>query len=182
MKRFLAVLLALSLAFSLAACQRAESEGEDAEEKKDKYSSNADDDDDAADDDDAEDGGNKGDKDEPEANKGGKYDEIIASAGVDSVTFEIVKNDGVYATINAQVPDYTALLTRALNSSDPEKYFANAISNGDYNTVEYTGRANVATDPNGKEIILSDELIEGFVEQELIKAINAILEAEEGEK
>ncbi len=178
MKRFLTILLVLSLLLTFASCGRKDSD-DDSDRDHEEYSEKEDKNE--ADDDTEDDSEDSTDKEDEKSEEESKINAIIASAGTDAVTYEIVSNDGVYAKIVAQVPNYTELFAKALTSNNPEKFLATAITNNDFTTVEYTGNANIATSPDGKEIICSDELIEGFVEQELIKAINTILESEKGD-
>ena len=173
MKRILSCLLILALLLSFAACGQKDTEIP--EDDPDGYS-DKDHSDDAADGDDND----SDNTDNSGSDTESAVDKIIASAGAEAVTFEIVSNDGVTAKIVAQIPNYTELLTNAMASSDPESHFANAVSNKDYTTVEYTGYADIATSPEGKETILTDTVIEDFIEKELIKAINAVYEAEKG--
>ena len=108
-------------------------------------------------------------------------DEIIASAGVDAVEVEDGEIEsgryGDNAQITAQVPNYTELFTAAFEDDDPTGALAKAIENREYTTVEYKGYASVTMDGD-KQIVHSDELVKSFIEKELIKAINAVLESE----
>lgn len=124
-------------------------------------------------------GGGTGEK-SPESTQGGEYDSIIASAGVESVTYEILSENGQSVFVKASVPNYTELLTDAMKAENPEKAFADAITNGAYTTVEYEGYANKTANENGEETADIDALLRTFVEKELIKAINTVMEAENG--
>ena len=108
-------------------------------------------------------------------------DEIIASAGVDAVEVEVGEIEsgryGSSARITAQVPNYTELFTAAFEEDDPTGALAKAIENREYTTVEYKGYASVTMDGDN-QIVHSDELVKSFIEKELIKAINAVLESE----
>lgn len=121
--------------------------------------------------------GNKGDKD-----KESVVDKMIASIGRESVTVEIGEiEDGRYgasAHVTAQVPNYTELFIAAYAEADPDKALQNAIKKKEYTTVEYEGYATVLYEGE-EQIVETDELVEGFIEQELIKAINAVMEMEE---
>ncbi|MGM9636452.1 MAG: hypothetical protein ACI3YK_00535 [Eubacteriales bacterium] len=111
--------------------------------------------------------------------------EILASIGVEGVTVEVgeITGEGVGATASvvAQVPNYTELFMAAYAEKDPTQSLQTAILKKDYTTVEYKGYAAV-TYEDGEPIVNTEELITSFVEQELIKAINAVSEAEEAEE
>lgn len=106
--------------------------------------------------------------------------QIISSAGVESVTYEVKNKTNNSASIAAKVPNYTELMKAAFQTANPEKAFADAISNQSYTTVEYTGAAAVTVDNAGNEVIAVEDTLKKFIEQELIKAINALTEAEKG--
>lgn len=122
--------------------------------------------------------GNKGDGDDED--KQSAVDEMIASIGRESVTVEVgeVPQGDYRAPVKAQVPNYTELFTAAYAEADPDKALQNAIRNKEYTTVEYEGYADVRYEGD-EEIIDTDRLVDGFIEQELIKAINAVMELEE---
>ncbi len=121
--------------------------------------------------------GNGGDKDNVSA-----VDMMIASIGRESVTVEIGEIEegryGASAHVTAQVPNYTELFIAAYAEADPDKALQNAIKKKEYTTVEYEGYATVIYEGE-EQIVETDELVEDFIEQELIKAINAVLEMEE---
>lgn len=108
-------------------------------------------------------------------------DEIIASAGVDAVEVEVGEIEsgryGSSAKITAQVPNYTELFTAAFAGDDPTDALAKAIEKKEYSTVKYQGYVTVTMDGD-EQIVHSDELVKSFIEKELIKAINAVLESE----
>ena len=83
----------------------------------------------------------------------------------------------------AQIPNYTELFIAAMGEENIEKAVAKAINQKEYTTVEYTGYATVETDySTGSEVVKSDDLVKGFMEKELVKAINAVLEKEAMQK
>ena len=108
-------------------------------------------------------------------------DEMIASIGTDAVEVEVVRIEtgryGDTATIKAQVPNYTELFTAALTEKDPTEALARAIEKKEYTTVEYQGYASVAY-VNDEQVVESDQVVKTFIEKELIKAINAVMESE----
>lgn len=108
-------------------------------------------------------------------------DELIASVGTEGVTLEFGKIEtGRYndtAPVTAQVPNYTELFTAACQSENPTTTLARAIDKKDFTTVEYTGYVPVTYDGE-TPVYDSESLVRSFVEQELIKAINAVLESE----
>lgn len=110
-------------------------------------------------------------------------EQLIASIGTEGVTVEIGEIEtGRYndsAPVTAQVPDYTELFRSAIGAEDPTEALARAIDKKDFSTVECTGYVTVLYDGD-TPIYETEELVKGFVEQELIKAINTILESEEG--
>ena len=83
----------------------------------------------------------------------------------------------------AQIPNYTELFIAAMGEENIEKAVAKAVNQKEYTTVEYTGYATVETDySTGIEVVKSDDLVKGFMEKELVKAINAVLEKEAAQK
>lgn len=109
-----------------------------------------------------------------------EFSEIIASIGADSVEVEIVEiySQTGRAAIKAQVPDYTTLFSEAIYQDDPTGALEEAILKGDFPTVSYEGTATVTT-VDGEQVVDYEEAVKDFIEQELIKAINTILEVEE---
>ena len=85
--------------------------------------------------------------------------------------------------IVAEIPNYTELFITAIEEENFEKAVAKAVNEKKYSTVEYSGYATVETDyTTGSEVINSDEIVKGFMEKELVKAINAVLEKEDMQK
>ncbi|MBO5779285.1 MAG: hypothetical protein J6R82_06945 [Clostridia bacterium] len=105
--------------------------------------------------------------------------DLIASIGTEGVEVEIkevIGGSGV--NVYAQVPDYSQLFLAACKEADPTKALEIAIKNQNFTTVEYSGRVS-ATSQDGQAVYDPadvEELIHGFVERELIKAINAVTE------
>lgn len=104
--------------------------------------------------------------------------EILSSIGVEGVSVEVGEISGATAPVVAQVPNYTELFMAAYAEKDPTASLQTAILKKEYTTVEYTGYATV-TYEDGEPTVNTDALIVSFIEQELIKAINAVSEAEE---
>ena len=130
-------------------------------------------------------------KDSEEEKKENKQQEII-----DQILNEI-SLEGIKVTIGeaeqlrlekrvkvvAQIPNYTELFIAAMGEENIEKAVAKAVNQKEYTTVEYSGYATVETDyDTGSEVVKSDELIKSFMEKELVKAINAVLEKEASQK
>ena len=89
--------------------------------------------------------------------------EMIASAGVEAVEVVIGEiEEGRYG---------------ASAEKNPTKALANAIEDEEYTTVEYQGYATVYYEGD-EQIVETDALVKTFIEKELIKAINAVLESE----
>ena len=85
--------------------------------------------------------------------------------------------------IVAEIPNYTELFITAIEEENFEKAVAKAVNEKKYSTVEYSGYATVETDyTTGSEVINSDKIVKGFMEKELVKAINAVLEKEDMQK
>ena len=107
--------------------------------------------------------------------------EMIASAGVEAVEVVIGEIEegryGASAKVTAQIPNYTELFTAAYAEKNPTKALANAIEDEEYTTVEYQGYAPVYYEGD-EQIVETDALVKTFIEKELIKAINAVLESE----
>lgn len=112
-----------------------------------------------------------------------ELNEVIASIGTEGCKVEIGKitmHSEVSGTaqIVAQVPDYTALFAAALEQNDPTQALEDAILDGEFAMVQYEGTAPV-TVVEGEQVVNHEETVKKFVEQELIKAINTLLEAEQ---
>lgn len=106
-------------------------------------------------------------------------DELISTIGTQGVTVEFGKIEagryGDTASITAQVPNYAQLFTDACKTDDPTVALARAIAKQEYTTVEYTDTVAVTYDGE-TPIYHSEDVIKKFIEQELIKAINAVTE------
>ncbi len=112
-----------------------------------------------------------------------ELNEVIASIGTEGVQFEVGEitmqsEASGTAKIVAQVPDYTALFAAALEKDDPTGALEDAILEGNFATVKYEGTAAVLM-VNGEQVVKHEKVVKQFVEQELIKAINALLEVEQ---
>lgn len=109
-------------------------------------------------------------------------EQLIASIGTEGVALEFGKIEtgryGDSAPVTAQVPNYTELFTAACTSENPTEALARAIEKKDFTTVEYTGYAAVTYDGD-TPVYDTEMLVKDFIEQELIKAINAVTESEE---
>lgn len=114
-------------------------------------------------------------------NKEVVMDQLIASVGTEGVTVVIGKIEpgryGDSAPVTAQVPNYTELFAAACKAEDPTEALARAIEKKTFTTVEYTGYVSVSYDGE-TPVYNTDKLVQGFIEKELIKAINAVLESE----
>ena len=83
-----------------------------------------------------------------------------------------------YAEITVKMPDYTKLFLEAAKEKDPEAAVERAAKSGNFDVIEHNIQAQVVTE-NGVQVIKSDEAVEFLMEQELIKAINAVTEQED---
>lgn len=104
---------------------------------------------------------------------------ISENIGVDSIQVEIDTSKGGdgKAAVTAYVPDYTEIFTEAFAQKNYEKALVEIINRKEYKTREYFGFGNVKEE-NGKTVLDDEELIKGFMEKELIKAINAVIDQE----
>lgn len=77
-------------------------------------------------------------------------------------------------TAQITLPDYEKLMANAFEEDDPEAYLDECLRNGEYETV--TVEREVTVDRSGNEVALVDEngVKESVLEQELIKAVNAL--------
>ena len=77
-------------------------------------------------------------------------------------------------TAQITLPDYEKLMANALEEDDPEAYLDERLRNGEYETV--TVEREVTVSRSGDEVTLVDEdgVKESVLEQELIKAVNAL--------
>lgn len=110
-----------------------------------------------------------------------QYD-VIRSVGKEAIEYSVKSrsdwNDySGTAHIVAQVPSYTEIFLEAYEKEDMTRALVSAIRRKEYSTVEYSGYAPY-TIYDGVETIDTDEAFESFIEQELIKAINAVMEKE----
>lgn len=114
-------------------------------------------------------------------NQNAQLNELVASIGTEGVTLTYGKIEtGRYddtAPVTAQVPNYTELFAAAVKAEEPTVALARAIEKKDFTTVEYTGYVTVTYDGD-TPVYHSEKLVKSFVEKELIKAINAVLESE----
>ncbi|MBE7057527.1 MAG: hypothetical protein E7387_00285 [Ruminococcaceae bacterium] len=130
-------------------------------------------------------------KNDSEENKDNKQqeiiDQLINEISLDGIKFTTGEPEQLRletrVRVVAQIPNYTELFIAAMGEEDIEKAVAKAVNQKEYTTVEYSGYATVETDYNtGSEVVKSDELIKSFMEEELVKAINAVLEKEAAQK
>lgn len=117
--------------------------------------------------------------------KAERYYDIIRSVGTEGVEVE-VKNVNMWndyegtATIVASVPDYTELFTSVYGEKDMTKALARAIRREEFTSIEYEGSVPVTVEA-GEQVVNSDETVKKFIEKELIKAINAVMDMEEAQ-
>lgn len=113
--------------------------------------------------------------------KDAQIEKWIAQVSLEEIEVEeTVDEDTGTLRVTAQVPDYTQLFLAAMDSDDPDKALRKAIDAGEYDTVEYeTEVRRMETEDGAPQ---SEALVKSFIEEELIKAINAVTEEmEEGE-
>ena len=114
-------------------------------------------------------------------NQNAAINQLVASIGTEGVTLTYGKIEGGryedMAPVTAQVPNYTELFAAAVKAEDPTVALARAIDKKEFTTVEYTGYVTV-TYEGETPVYHSEDLVKSFVEKELIKAINAVLESE----
>lgn len=79
------------------------------------------------------------------------------------------------AILEIEMPDYAQLFHDAYISDDPEKYISEKMQSGESNMVKHERTAVVTVD-DGKKIVHTDETVNLLLEEELIKAINALME------
>jgi hypothetical protein len=120
---------------------------------------------------------NSGEKNDPQ--KDPALEELISTIGTQGVTVEFGKIEagryGDTASITAQIPNYTQLFAAACKTDNPTTALARAIAKQEYTTIEYTDTVVVTYDGE-TPIYLSEDVVKEFIEQELIKAINAVTE------
>lgn len=130
----------------------------------------------------------EGDTEEKESTpeeKTERYYDIIRSAGTSGIEVE-VKNVNMWndyegtATIVAAVPDYTELFKAVYGEKDMTKALARAIKREEFTTIDYEGTVPVSV-VAGEQVVNSDETVKKFIEKELIKAINAVIDMEVAE-
>lgn len=81
------------------------------------------------------------------------------------------------ATIIISIPNYEHLYKEALQAEDSDEYLLNALKEKDFLPVEYEEEVPVTVE-NSETIIHSEEIVSQILEEELIKAINALAEGE----
>lgn len=86
-----------------------------------------------------------------------------------------LESDCEKVTVNITMPNYVDLYLRASKAEDFQAYLAEALQSGDYLTLQFTETVPVITE-NGNRIIQSDDAVMNLLEQELIRAINALEE------
>ena len=135
-------------------------------------------------------GQDQGDKENPGSDSGQNQDnnddaapdQWIAEVGLEEIDVEETVDDSSGSVhVTAQVPNYTELFLEAMGSDDPDRALRQAIDGGEYDTVQYESSVRITSmDEDGSPN--TDGLVKSFIEEELIKAINAVTESlEEGE-
>ncbi len=81
------------------------------------------------------------------------------------------------ATISIKMPDYGNLYQQAASSEDFRQFIINALKSGKYNTIEFEETAPVTMEDNNR-VIHSEDIIDSLLEQELIDAVNFLMEVE----
>ncbi len=79
------------------------------------------------------------------------------------------------ATVKITMPDYVDLYQKAGKAEDFQAYLTEALQSGDYSTLQFTETVPVIT-KDGNRIIQSDDAVMNLLEQELIRAMNALEE------
>ena len=111
-------------------------------------------------------------------NSNAKIAEAIGTKGVAVEIGDIQhSSSGDTAQIVAQIPDYTQLFTAISDKGDFTEALLAEIDKGNFSTVEYRGEISV-TYSGEKPVFDTDPIVKSFVEEELIKAINAVMESE----
>ncbi len=157
MKKTLIFLLIVLFAFSFCACSSKDDKSEESKENGKATSDTL-------------------NNNEEENDEFAEY--LLSTIGIDGIEVEIGEVEGSSAYIVAQIPDYTQIFLAISKESDPKSALEKIINKEDYETIEFTGYAEVTYDEQGNQVIHSEELIKTFVEKELIKAINAATEEE----
>ena len=111
-------------------------------------------------------------------NSNNKIAEAIGVKGIELVIGDIHHDSsGDTAEIVAKIPNYTQLFTTVCDADDFTGALLAEIEKGNFSTVEYTGEVTVTYDGE-KPIYNTDPVVKGFIEEELIKAINTVMESE----
>jgi len=81
------------------------------------------------------------------------------------------------ATITVSMPNYEQLYKEALQAENPDEYLLKALEEKEFSTVEYEEKVPVTVEKL-ETIIHSEEVVNQLLEEELIKAINALTREE----
>ncbi|MBQ7897285.1 MAG: hypothetical protein IJ323_02565 [Clostridia bacterium] len=117
--------------------------------------------------------------------KAERYYETIRSIGTEGIEVE-VKSVNMWndyegtAAIIATIPDYTELFVAVYGEKDMTKALAKAIRREEFTTIKYEGTVPVSV-VAGEQVVNSEDTVKDFVEKELIKAINAVMDLEGAE-
>lgn len=79
------------------------------------------------------------------------------------------------ATIVVTLPDYELLFENAVAAKNPDIYLLKALILKKYETEDFELLANVTIE-NGERVVHSDEVVHQLLEENLVKAINALSE------
>lgn len=117
---------------------------------------------------------------------------LFSSCGLNEVDLEEINRSCIYVeeiddnssrlssdceevTVNITMPNYVDLYLRASKAENFQGYLAEALQSGDYLTLQFTETVPVIT-KDGNRIIQSDDAVMNLLEQELIRAMNALEE------
>lgn len=81
------------------------------------------------------------------------------------------------AKILIRLPDYTEIFLQAAQTENPEQSVLKALKRGKFEYLEFEETVDVTVE-NRQEVIRSEEIVNSLMEQELIKAVNAVSEGE----
>lgn len=87
------------------------------------------------------------------------------------------KDDGEVELV-VEMPDYVKLMEKAYQTDDPEEYLKKILISGDYETKKIDTTATV-TREEGERVVHEQEAVDQLLEQEVIKAMNEMIEVRE---
>lgn len=83
--------------------------------------------------------------------------------------------EGEEVELVVEMPDYEKLMEKAYQKDNPEEYMKKALISGEYETKKIDTTAAVTME-EGKRVVHKQESVDQLLEEEVIKAMNKVVE------